>query len=144
MRFNLRNNACPLLTTKNLFFRVIAEELLWYINGSTDTDAIGSFKRIMFVFGMATVRENFSIMANDFATIPLFSPILLLMMNYPVNCITRSADIVLRIPLVPYNIASYALVTQMIAHVTGLKAGDFVQWVITFLISKKEWKRLLR
>lgn len=27
---------------------------------------------------------------------------------------------------VPFNIASYALLTIMIAHVTGLKPGDFV------------------
>lgn len=40
MRFNLRNQTFPLLTTKKVFFRGIAEELLWFIKGSTDAKVL--------------------------------------------------------------------------------------------------------
>jgi hypothetical protein len=36
MRFNLRDGCLPLLTTKRTFWRGVAEELLWFIAGSTN------------------------------------------------------------------------------------------------------------
>ncbi len=36
MRFNLRDGTLPLFTTKKVFYRGIAEELFWFIRGSTD------------------------------------------------------------------------------------------------------------
>lgn len=36
MRFSLRNNAFPLLTTKRVFWRGVAEELLWFVSGCTN------------------------------------------------------------------------------------------------------------
>jgi thymidylate synthase len=35
-RFNLKDGALPLLTTKRVFWRGVMEELLWFIKGSTD------------------------------------------------------------------------------------------------------------
>lgn len=36
MRFNLRDNVIPLITTKRVFWRGVAEELLWFVHGSTN------------------------------------------------------------------------------------------------------------
>lgn len=35
-RYSLRNNTLPLLTTKKVFTRMVIEELLWFIRGSTN------------------------------------------------------------------------------------------------------------
>ena len=35
MRWNLRSGAFPLLTTKRVFFRAVAEELFWFLRGET-------------------------------------------------------------------------------------------------------------
>lgn len=37
MRFSLRDNRIPLLTTKRVFWRGVVEELLWMLRGSTDS-----------------------------------------------------------------------------------------------------------
>lgn len=53
MRFSLRDNAFPLLTTKSSFFRGIVEELLWFIRGDTDSNKL-SEKRIRIWEGNST------------------------------------------------------------------------------------------
>lgn len=40
MRFSLRNNVFPLLTTKKVFWRGVAEELLWFVKGSTNANEL--------------------------------------------------------------------------------------------------------
>lgn len=37
LRFNLKNNVLPLLTTKRVFTRGVLEELLWFVKGETDS-----------------------------------------------------------------------------------------------------------
>ena len=42
MRFSLRDDVFPLLTTKRVFWRGVAEELLWFINGSTNANELAA------------------------------------------------------------------------------------------------------
>ena len=42
LRFSLENNTLPLLTTKKVFWRGVAEELFWFLSGSTDTTKLAS------------------------------------------------------------------------------------------------------
>ncbi|KAG5486740.1 hypothetical protein LSCM1_07994 [Leishmania martiniquensis] len=40
MRFSLRNNRLPLLTTKRVFWRGVCEELLWFLRGETNAQLL--------------------------------------------------------------------------------------------------------
>ena len=42
LTFDLRNGTLPLLTTKRVFFRGVAEELLWFIAGCTDSTKLAA------------------------------------------------------------------------------------------------------
>jgi thymidylate synthase len=42
MRFSLRSDVFPLLTTKKVFWRGVAEELLWFIKGSTNANDLAA------------------------------------------------------------------------------------------------------
>jgi thymidylate synthase len=188
MRFNLRDDVFPLLTTKRVFWRGVAEELLWFVSGNTSAKALqdkdihiwdgnGSKEYLEGIglghreagdlgpvygfqwrhFGatyvdmhtdysgqgvdqLAEVIHKLKTNPNDRRIImSAWNPADLKEMALPpchmfcqfyvangeLSCqmYQRSADMGLG---VPFNIASYALLTRMIAHVTNLKPGDFV------------------
>uniref|UniRef100_A0A5F5PK23 Thymidylate synthase n=1 Tax=Equus caballus TaxID=9796 RepID=A0A5F5PK23_HORSE len=152
-RYNLRDEF-PLLTTKRVFWKGVLEELLWFIKGSTNAnelsckgvkiwDANGS-RDFLDSLGFSAREEgdlgpvygfqwrHFGAEYKDMdSDLPLMAlpPCHALCQFYVVNgelscqLYQRSGDMGLG---VPFNIASYALLTYMIAHITGLKPGDFV------------------
>eukprot|EP00794_Sanderia_malayensis_P018168 gene18168-19981_t len=190
MRFNLRKSF-PLLTTKRVFWKGVAQELLWFIKGSTSGkelsdkgvhiwDANGS-KEFLTARGLGHREEGdlgpvygfqwrhfgaeYTDMHADYtgkgvdqlaAVIDLiknnpddrriimsaWNPVDLPKMALPpchafvqfyvcdneLSCqlYQRSGDVGLG---VPFNIASYALLTCMIAHVCNLNPGDFVHTI---------------
>lgn len=190
LRFSLRNNVFPLLTTKKVFWRGIAEELMWFIKGDTNSnnlkkkgvhiwDAHGSkenLKKLGFkrdegdlgpVYGFQwrffgaeykDHTENYSGQGIDqlkncidlIKHDPSSRRIILTARNPqdigemvlpPCHCFCqfyvangelscqmyqRSADIGLG---VPFNIASYSLLTIMVAQVCGLTPGEFIHTI---------------
>eukprot|EP00281_Chroomonas_sp_CCMP1168_P021164 CAMPEP_0206237660 /NCGR_PEP_ID=MMETSP0047_2-20121206/14386_1 /ASSEMBLY_ACC=CAM_ASM_000192 /TAXON_ID=195065 /ORGANISM="Chroomonas mesostigmatica_cf, Strain CCMP1168" /LENGTH=488 /DNA_ID=CAMNT_0053662115 /DNA_START=84 /DNA_END=1550 /DNA_ORIENTATION=- len=189
MRFNLRESF-PLLTTKRVFWRGVAEELLWFMSGATNAnllsdkdihiwDGNGSKEYLTKIglrhreegdlgpvygfqwrhFGaeytdmhadytgkgvdqLAQVIHTIKTNPNDRRIIlSAWNPADLGIMALPpchmfcqfyvdtdkgeLSCqmYQRSCDMGLG---VPFNIASYSLLTCLIAHVCNLKPGDFV------------------
>uniref|UniRef100_A0A6I8PJY9 Thymidylate synthase n=1 Tax=Ornithorhynchus anatinus TaxID=9258 RepID=A0A6I8PJY9_ORNAN len=152
-RYSLRDQF-PLLTTKRVFWKGVLEELLWFIKGSTNAkelsakgvriwDANGS-RDFLDKHGFTSREEgdlgpvygfqwrHFGAEYKEMNTdIPLMAlpPCHALCQFYVLNgelscqLYQRSGDMGLG---VPFNIASYSLLTYMIAHITGLKPGDFV------------------
>ena len=167
MRFNLEDGF-PCLTTKKIHLKSIIHELLWFLNGDTNTKYLqengvriwnewadengdlghiygyqwrswpdyngGHIDQISEVVN--TIKTNpdsrrIIVSAWNVADIPNMNlpPCHAFFQFYVANgklslqLYQRSADIFLG---VPFNIASYALLLQMMAQVTGLQAGDFI------------------
>ncbi|XP_044262201.1 thymidylate synthase-like [Tribolium madens] len=188
MRYSLRDNVFPLLTTKRVFWRAVVEELLWFIKGSTNSNDLkeknvhiwnaNSSREFLDSVGLEDYEEgdlgpiygfqwrhfgaDYRGMRDDYTNegidqlakvihtiktnpndrriiMSAWNPIDLHKMALPpchclaqffvadgeLSCLLyqRAGDMGLG---VPFNIASYALLTRMIAHVTALKPGEFI------------------
>lgn len=187
MRFDLRKSF-PLLTTKRVFWRGVAEELLWFVKGDTNANnltekgvkiwegngsrefldsrglnhrAVGDLGPV-YGFQWRHFGAKYVDMHTDYAgqgvdqlaecirkikedpadrriLLSAWNPADLGEMALPpchmfcqfyvangeLSCLMyqRSCDMGLG---VPFNIASYALLTCMVAQVCGLKPGDFI------------------
>ncbi|KAG2437962.1 hypothetical protein HXX76_005577 [Chlamydomonas incerta] len=186
-RYNLRHTF-PLLTSKRVFWKGVAEELLWFISGSTNAnelrdknihiwdgnssreflDARGLGHREVgdlgpvYGFQWRHFGAEYKDMHTDYTgkgtdqlryiidtlkkdpndrrmVMSAWNPAALAEMALPpchmfcqfyvadgeLSCLMyqRSCDVGLG---VPFNIASYALLTRLVAQVTGLRAGELV------------------
>jgi len=167
MRFDL-SKGFPLVTTKKLHLRSIIHELLWFLNGDTNTDylkdngvsiwdewanekgdlgpvyghqwrswptpsgdSIDQMSEVLEQIRNTPDSRRLIVSAWNVGQIPdmALPPCHLLFQFYVadgrLSCqlYQRSADFFLG---VPFNIASYALLTHMVAQQTGLEVGDFV------------------
>ncbi|KAL9652647.1 hypothetical protein ABK040_003950 [Willaertia magna] len=187
LKFSLRNNRFPLLTTKRVFWKGVAKELLWFISGDTNAetlskdgihiwdgngsrkylDSIGLDKREendlgpVYGFQWRHWGEKYLDFHSDYKGIDQLKRCIDLIKNEPMNrriimsawnvsdlkemalppchvlcqfyvndenelncqMYQRSCDMGLGIP---FNIASYALLTRLVGQVCGLKCGDFI------------------
>ena len=167
MRFDL-SAGFPLVTTKKVHLRSIIHELIWFLQGDTNTKylnangvsiwdewadengdlgpiygqqwrswtapdghSIDQVREVVETLKTSSDSRRMIITAWNPADIPdmALAPCHCLFQFYVaearLSCqlYQRSADVFLG---VPFNIASYALLTLMMAQVTGLKPGEFI------------------
>jgi thymidylate synthase len=167
MRFDL-DAGFPLVTTKKVHIKSVIHELLWFLDGDTNTKYLnangvtiwdewadengdlgpiygqqwrswptpdgGSIDQLQEVVEtLKTTPDSRRLIVTawnpadlpDMALAPCHCLFQLYVAEGRLSCqlYQRSADVFLG---VPFNISSYALLTLMLAQVTGLKPGEFV------------------
>ncbi len=165
MRFDLRDNIIPVLTTKKIHLKSIIHELLWYLKGDTNVKYLQENGVRIWnewanedgdlgpVYGkqwracgphevdqIAEVIETIKTDPNSrrmivdswnvnelhkMALPPCHAFFQFYVANNSLSCklTQRSCDVGLG---VPFNIAQYSILLCMVAHVTGLKPGEFI------------------
>ena len=127
MRFNL-DEGFPCLTTKKLHLKSIIYELLWFLQGDTNAKYLQEHGVRIWNEWADENGDLGHIYGYQWRSWPDYNGGFIDQISEAVETIkqnpdSRSADIFLG---VPFNIASYALLLQMMAQVTGLKPGDFI------------------
>ena len=147
MRFDL-SEGFPMVTTKKLHLRSIVHELLWFLKGDTNVkylqengvriwnewaDENGDLGPVYGKQWRKWEAKDGRIIVSawnvgeldEMALMPCHAFFQFHVAEGKLNCqlYQRSADVFLG---VPFNIASYALLTHMMAQVCGLEAGTFV------------------
>ena len=164
LRFDL-SKGFPAVTTKRLFFKGVAVELLWFLKGGTNTDYLhtngvhiwdewadnegnlgpiygyqwrnwngdGKDQLAEVIEAIKTNPESRRLVVNawnvgqlnEMAIVPCHVMFQFYVSDGKLSChmYQRSADVFLG---VPFNIASYALLTHLVARECGLEVGDYV------------------
>ena len=138
-RYNL-DDGFPLLTTKKLHLKSIIYELLWFLKGDTNVKYLQDHGVRIWnewadengelgpVYGhqWRSWPDSWNVAEVNKMALPPCHTIFQFYVaddRLSLQLYQRSADTFLG---VPFNIASYALLLQMMAQVTGFKAGDFI------------------
>ncbi len=127
MRFDL-SQGFPVLTTKKLHLRSIFGELLWFLRGDTNVAWLHERKISIWDEWADADGDLGPIYGHQWRSWPTpngetIDQIARVVESMSCQLYQRSGDVFLG---VPFNIASYALLTHMVAQVTGLAVGDFV------------------
>src|SRR6476646_969482 len=135
MRFDL-GEGFPITTTKKLHLKSIVYELLWFLAGDTNVRYLNEHGVTIWdewadasgELGPVYGRQWRSWPTPDGGSIDQIANVVTAIRRNPdsrrlIVTAWNPADVFLG---VPFNIASYALLTLMMAQVTGLKAGECV------------------
>ena len=131
MRFDMADGF-PLLTTKKLHLKSIIYELLWFLRGDTNVHYLQEHGVRIWNEWADENGELGPVYGHQWRSWPDYNggtiDQIQNMGRTPCSCLSlqlyqRSADTFLG---VPFNIASYALLLQMMAQVTGLQPGEFI------------------
>ena len=137
MRFDL-DAAFPLLTTKKVHLKSVVYELLWFLRGDTNIQYLKEHGVSIWDEWADERGELGPVYGQQWRSWPAADGRTIDQIGHVVESIRRNPDSRRLIVTawnpaevevflgVPFNIASYALLTLMVAQITGFKPGEFI------------------